>query len=250
MATPIDELFERYGATRDRELRNELVERHMGLAAHIARRYSRPGLHDDVRQAAMVGLVKAVERFDAGHGVAFSTFAGSTIEGELKRFLRDHTWVVRVPRSAKELHLVVERAVDELQHRAGRSPSVDELASHLGIDRDDVLRGLTAGAARRVETLDHGPPDATGSGTAATRALGTDDPSFDALVDRHAVEALLDTLPEREQQIVRLRFFEELSQDRIAERMGISQMHVSRLLRRAFDQLRAQALDASEEVDR
>ena len=126
----------------------------MGLAAHIAKRFSRPGVgDDDLRQVAMLGLVKAVDRFDPNYGVPFAAFAGSTIEGELKRHFRDHSWVVRVPRSAKDLHLMVRRATDELVQQSGRSPSVEEIANYLEIDRDDVLRGLAASSAYHVGTI-------------------------------------------------------------------------------------------------
>ena len=149
------EMFRAYVVSRDRSQRNALVERYMGLAAHIAKRYQRAGNDDDIRQAAMIGLVKAVDRFDPEFGVPFASFAGSTIEGELKRYLRDHTWVVRVPRSAKELHLLVRRASDELAQTNGHAPSVAEIAAHLTLDRDDVLRGLAATAAYDVGSLDN-----------------------------------------------------------------------------------------------
>lgn len=239
-----EELFAEYARTRSRKLRNAIVEHHMGLARHIARRYARPGHEEDVQQAAMLGLVKAVDRFDPSFGVAFSTFAGATIEGELKRYLRDRTWAVRVPRSAKELHLLVRRAAEELSQQSGRSPSVDELATHLGIDRDDVLRGLAASQARSVGSIDRTSDDHDGAPT-EHHALGTTDAALSRVVDRAAVEQLLAHLDEREREIVRLRFFEERSQSEIAAAVGISQMHVSRLLRKAFEQLRHQ-LDADD----
>ncbi len=129
------ELFVAFTRTRDRRLRNELVERHMGLAAHVARRFGRRGpAAEDLRQVAFLALVKAVDRFDPDRNVAFSTFAGRTIEGEIKRHFRDHTWSVRVPRSAKETHLRLRRATDELTQRLGRSPTVQQLAEHLDLD--------------------------------------------------------------------------------------------------------------------
>jgi RNA polymerase sigma-B factor len=239
---PDDELalFREFAATKRRSLRNQLVERHMGLAAHIANRYRRANTNDDdLRQVAMIGLVKAVDRFDPEYGGSFSSFAGPTIEGEIKRHFRDRSWVVRVPRSAKELHLQVRRASDELSHEIGRSPSVDEIARHLGIDRDDVLRGLSAGAAYNVGTIDAGPAD-DGSDTAMDRSavLATVDSGFEDSENRHVILELLDRLPEREREIVRLRFYERMSQSEIGEAVGISQMHVSRLLRQSFDQMR------------
>lgn len=234
------ELFRRFAETRDRSTRNRLVERHMGLAAHIARRYGRSGgAEDDLRQVAMLGLVKAVDRFDPEFGVGFAAFAGTTIEGELKRHFRDKTWAVRVPRAAKELHLLVRRAAEELQQRDGRSPGVDELATYLGVERDDVLRGLAASAAYRVGGLESPSDgdDANGSNDRSA-ALSVDEVGYERAVDRRVVDQLLARLPEREREIVRLRFYEQRSQSEIAAVVGVSQMHVSRLLRRAFEQMR------------
>jgi RNA polymerase sigma-B factor len=231
------EAFEAFRRRPSRRLRNELVERHMGLAHHIASRYTRAGRDEDVRQVAMIGLVKAVDRFDPEHGAAFSSFAGRTIEGEIKRFFRDKSWVLRVPRSAKELHLLVRRAGDELGQSLGRTPTVPEIAAHLQIDRDDVLRGLAATAAYQVGTLMTSSDDDAGVSDRAGFMAEHED-GYERSIDRQLVEQLMDTLPEREREIVRLRFFEELSQSDIAERVGISQMHVSRLLRRSFDTMR------------
>ena len=233
-------LFVEFAATRSRTIRNRLVERHMGLAAHIAKRFSRPGgTEEDLRQVAMLGLVKAVDRFDPGYGAPFAAFAGSTIEGELKRHFRDHSWAVRVPRSAKELHLLVRRAADDLVQRSGRSPSVDDIASYLNLERDDVLRGLSVSAASRVGSLSAGGNEAT-SETALDRigALATEEPGFAHAIDSDIVERLLTRLPERERRIVELRFFEQLSQSEIADAVGVSQMQVSRLLRASFERMR------------
>jgi RNA polymerase sigma-B factor len=234
------ELFREFVVTRDRATRNRLVERHMGLAAHIANRFRRSASNDDdLRQVAMVGLVKAVDRFDPDYGAAFSAFAGRTIEGELKRHFRDRSWVVRVPRGAKELHLLVRRASEELAQATGRSPTIDEIADHLQVDRDDVLRGLSATAAYNVGTLDgSGNDDDSEIGGDRQRALAIDEDGYVATDNRELVEQLLDRLPEREREIVRLRFYERRSQSEIADTVGISQMHVSRLLRRSFEQMR------------
>lgn len=235
-----DDLFRRYRDTGSRALRNELVEQHMGLAAHIARRAGRGRSDDDLRQVAMMGLIKSVDRFDPDRGVAFSAFAGRTIEGELKRYFRDRTWSVRVPRSAKELHLAVRRAIDELGQSLGRSPTVAELAEHLDLARDDVVAGLAAGAAQTAGTLDTGAgDDDDGSGADRNLALSTHDAGFDLTEHREVLRTVLERLPDRERHIVELRFFDELSQSEIAERTGISQMHVSRLLHRSFEQMRA-----------
>src|SRR4051812_36706094 len=232
------ELFFEFAESRSRAVRNRLVERHMGLAAHIAKRFSRPGgTEEDLRQVAMLGLVKAVDRFDPNFGVPFAAFAGSTIEGELKRHFRDHGWAVRVPRSAKELHLIVRRAADELGQSNGRSPSVAEIAEHLGLDREDVLRGLSASAAYHVGTIHGGDGDAE---TPLDRvgALATEETGYEHAMDSHLVERLMERLPERERHIVHLRFYEQLSQADIAAAIGVSQMQVSRLLRASFERMR------------
>jgi RNA polymerase sigma-B factor len=233
-----EELFAEYRRNPRRSVRNQLVERHLGLAVHIARRFSPSTTRDeDIQQVAMLALVKAVDRYDPDIGSVFSAFAGRTIEGEIKRHFRDKTWTVRVPRSAKELHLAVRRANDELTQTLGRSPSVAEVAEHLGIPRDDVITGLSAAAARSVGSIDATTSD---DDTAIDRrdALADVESGFGRTDDEQVVEMLLQTLPEREREIVRLRFYEDLSQAEIAERCGMSQMHVSRLLRKSFEQMR------------
>lgn len=223
-------LFRRYRETGSRAVRNELVEQNMGLAAHIAKRYARNESGDDIRQVAMLGLVKAVDRFDPTIGTPFGSFAGLTIEGEIKRHFRDRSWTVRVPRSAKELHAAIRRGSDEMAQRLGRSPTVEELAEELVISRDDVLRGLSAGAAYQVESI-----DVAGR---AEHVVATEEPTFEATDRKAVVDDLIARLPERERRIVELRFYAEKSQSEIAELVGVSQMHVSRLLRRALETMR------------
>jgi len=234
------ELFREFASSRSRRVRNQLVERHMGLAAHIANRFRRQGGNDDdLRQVAMVGLVKAVDRFDPDYGAAFSAFAGRTIEGELKRHFRDRSWAVRVPRGAKELHLLVRNASEELAQRDGRAPSIDEIAAHLQVDRDDVLRGLSATAAYSVGSLDAGGTDDDDDAPGDRQgALASDEDGYGAVDNQELVVQLIARLSEREQEIVRLRFYERRSQTEIAEAVGISQMHVSRLLPKSFEQIR------------
>lgn len=231
-----DERFRRFAATHDRALRNELVEQHLGLAHHFAARYRRSGVEeDDLHQVAFLGLVKAVDRFDPDRGAAFSTFAGRTIDGELKRHFRDLTWSLRVPRSVKDLHVSVRRATEEMQQQLSRSPTVRELAEHLGVSTDEVLGAIAAVSARRAGSLDRTDDD---GGTDHVAGLGR--PAGTAAVEnRDAVERLLATLGPREREIVRLRFFEQLSQEQIAQRVGMSQMHVSRLLRQSFARMRS-----------
>lgn len=239
MSTPdTTALFDEFARTGDRSVRNRIVEEHMGLAIHIAKRFdARAGRDDDLEQVAMVALVKAVDRFDPSIGVPFSAFAGRTIEGEIKRHFRDTTWSLKVPRGAKELHLAVRRGSAELSTRLGRSPTVAEVAAHLEVSEDDVIVGLSAGEARRAESIDP-PPGDDGVSPDRQRGLARPDAGFVDVEDRAVVDALLETLPDREREIVRLRFYEEMSQVDIAAIVGVSQMHVSRLLRRAFDQLR------------
>lgn len=236
------ELFREFAENRERSTRNALVQRHMGLATHVAARYARSGRHDDdLRQVAMVGLIKAVDRFDPEFGSTFSSFAGRTIEGELKRHFRDKTWAVKVPRSAKELHLLVRNATARLEQLDGRSPNVGRLAEYLEIDRDDVVRGLTVTAASSVSTIDSASSADSGAATDRQAALATTDRSFGDTENDVVVAELMKRLPEREREIVHLRFFENLSQVEIADVVGVSQMHVSRLLRHSFEQMRGLA---------
>ena len=215
----------------------------MGLAIHIARRFDGRTRRDgDIEQVAMLALVKAVDRFDPSMGVPFVAFAGRTIEGEIKRYFRDATWAMKVPRGAKELHLAVRKGVDQLSATLGRSPTVDEVAEHLDDQprRRDHRSRRGRGPIDRIDRprpgrrcIDDRPDGVVGR--AGIRGVDNDD----------AVQALLAKLPEREQMIVRLRFYDELSQSEIAARVGVSQMHVSRLLRAALERLREHA-DASE----
>jgi RNA polymerase sigma-B factor len=231
-----------------RQRRNELVEIHIGLARRIADRLARTRDDPDVQQVAMLGLVKAVDRFDPDRGIPFPAFAGRTIEGEIKRYFRDRTWSVKVPRSAKELHLAVRRGVDELQQQLHRSPTVPEIAAHLDLETDEVLTGLEAGASYTASSLE-------GSSVGAEPApeyqgfLAVEDVGFGDQENRDLVRKLLSRLPERERTIVALRFFDELSQSEIGERLGISQMHVSRLLRASFNQMRAWVAEADALAD-
>jgi RNA polymerase sigma-B factor len=186
----------------------------------------------------MLALVKAVDRFDVTIGVPFTAFAGRTIEGEIKRYFRDSTWAVKVPRGAKELNVAVRRAIDELSVESGRSPTVDEVAVHLGVDRDDVVTGLAADTARSVGTIEPSSDEETGGDRlGATAAF---ERGFGDVDDQQAVTALLANLPERERRIIELRYFHDMSQSEIAQEVGLSQMHVSRLLRAALERLRGQ----------
>jgi RNA polymerase sigma-B factor len=239
----LDELFVAYRANGERAVRNRLVEAHRGLAASIANDYRGRGVDlDDLVQIAMLGMLKAVERFDPERGIPFSSYASRTVNGEIKRYFRDRTWAVRPPRSAQERHLDLRRARTTLSSRLGRPPTVDELAAELDISPDDVLDAVEAGAAYRATSLDARRAGDEDGGPLADRLPAGDAPNGPVEM-RLLVDQLLDQLPDREAEIMRLRFYDELTQSEIAERMGISQMHVSRLMRRCLGDLRA-ALDA------
>ncbi|MEJ7561726.1 MAG: sigma-70 family RNA polymerase sigma factor [Ilumatobacteraceae bacterium] len=236
----LDERWHEYARTRSRELRNELVEANLGLGAHIAQRYSTRGIDEDVRQVAFLALVKAVERFDPKRGVPFSAFAGRTIEGEIKRYFRDSSWTLRVPRAVQERSLGVARLSEQLAQRLGLSPSVSELADYLHVSNDEVIEAIAAGSAARPQSLDVAEDGHVPS------ALGSEDVALIGVLDHVLVERLMAILPEREREIVRLRYFEQMSQTAIAEVMGISQMHVSRLLRRSLDALNVLLVDGAD----
>ncbi|CAN5798049.1 N/A [soil metagenome] len=225
-------LWQLYARDRRRSVRNELVEANLGLAAHIARRYSGRGIDEDLRQVAFLALVKAVERFDVSRGVPFSAFAGRTIEGELKRHFRDTTWTLRVPRAIKERSLYIAKLGEQLAQQLGRSPTVAELAEYLEISTDEVVEAVAAGGASTPSSLDAADEDRVPA------ALGEDDAALLGVQDAVIVDRLLEVLPQREREIVRLRYYLECSQAEIAERVGISQMHVSRLLRRSLEAMR------------
>lgn len=238
-----DELRERFRSLRaepSQALRSELINEFTGLAAYFARRYDRRGVpREDLHQVAMLGLLNAVDRFDPEMETRFVSFAGRTIDGEIKRFFRDRTWSVRMPRRLQELHLRVRRASEELSHTLGRPPTVSELAEHIGVDIDEVLSALDAGNAYRADSLDRPAPGEEDRRSDLAALDG--DAGFVAIEQRSLVQDLLASLPERERRILELRFFQEMSQTEIAAEMGISQMHVSRLLRRTVEQLRDHA---------
>lgn len=230
--------FEEYRRTRDRRLRNQLIEAHRSLAVHLARRFANRGEpFDDLLQVAQLGMLKAAERFDPSRNLEFSTFATATVEGELKRHFRDRTWSVRVPRRPQELHLRLGTAIGELSQRLRRPPRIDELSEELGVTPEEVLEAMEVGDAYRSASLEARTPD--GRELPAFEAvLGRDDSGFELAEHRALLEGLLETLPERERRILYLRFWREKTQTEIAEEIGISQMHVSRLLARTLDELR------------
>ena len=236
----IRELFISYRRSGDLQLRNELINHHVRLAEHLARRFVNRGEPiDDLRQVALIGLLKAVERFDPGRGLQFSTFATPTILGELKRHFRDRGWAVRVPRRVQELHLDLDRTTADLTQELGRPPTPAEIADRVGVREEDVLEGMEAGGLYRLASIDR--PAFDDDSTAPSSRIGGDDPDLESLDDRFAVHDLLRSLPTRERRIVYLRFYEGLTQSEIADHIGISQMHVSRLLVKSLERMAARA---------
>lgn len=236
------EKFHAFAESRSEKLRAELIEAHIGLAEYLARRFANRGEPlDDLVQVASMGLVKAVDRFEPERGLEFSTYATHTIVGELKRHFRDKGWAVRVPRRMQELHLRLSGLVNTLNQDLGRAPTVAEIAQAAGVSEEEVLEAMEAGQAYRFASLD-APVPGDDSGTLAT-SLGEEDASMVDVEHRVALSPLIAKLPERQQKILHLRFFEGLTQSEIATRLGISQMHVSRLLARSLAQLRAGASD-------
>jgi RNA polymerase sigma-B factor len=233
--------FVAFAESRDPKLRDELIEAHLGLAEYLARRFANRGEPtDDLVQVASLGLLKAVDRFDPGRGVEFSTYATHTVVGELKRHFRDKGWAVRAPRRMQELYLRLGKVIATLSQEIGRSPTIQELAIEAQVSEEEVLEALEAGQAYRFASLDApggGGGDDDEGDTMVTH-LGDEDPGMITAERRATLEPLLDQLPKREQAILHLRFFDGLTQSEIASRLGISQMHVSRLLARSLAQLR------------
>lgn len=232
----VKEDFATYAANRDQDVRRRLIEAHLGLAEHLARRFLHRGeAHDDLVQVSSLALVKALDRFDPERGVEFTTFATRTIIGELKRHFRDRGWAVRAPRRIQELYLHIGQVVATLSQEKGRSPSIKEIAIATGATEDDVIEALEAGQGYRSASLDAPGQDGESLGS----RLGGDDAAFSDAEHRVELSPHLAKLPERERQILILRFVEGLTQSEIADRVGISQMHVSRLLSRSLTELRS-----------
>lgn len=240
-----DAKFIEYRRTKDRRVRNELIEAHRHVAERVARRFPNRSLPwDDIFQVAQLGLLKAVERFDPEKGFKFSTFAEPTISGELKRHFRDHLWDVRVPRRAHDLHQAVKKIAEDLIHELDRAPTISEIAERLDVTVDDVMMAMEADSARRAASLS--APIGDADGTPLSEQLGGVDASIERAADRVTMLELVSRLPQREREIIRMRFEENLSQSEIGERLGVSQMHVSRLLRRTLTQLRDQIEDPTQ----
>jgi RNA polymerase sigma-B factor len=234
------QLFARYRGRHDLAAREELVERFLPLATRLAQRYRRGAEPlEDLVQVASVGLLKAIDRFDPERGTAFSSFAVPTIAGELKRYFRDKGWAVRVPRDLQELAQRVDRTTDRLMHELSRAPTVAEIADELGTTLEQVLEAREAAAAHRADSLDRPYDDEHGTRVADT--LGAPEPGYLQAELSATLEAMMSVLSDREREILRLRFAEDLTQSEIGHRVGLSQMHISRLLRQAVARLREAA---------
>jgi RNA polymerase sigma-B factor len=237
------ELFQRLsslpeGSPEREQIRGTLVEMHLPLVEYLARRFRNRGEWlDDLTQVATIGLIKSIDRFDLERGVEFSTYATPTIVGEIKRHFRDKGWAVRVPRRLQELKLSLTKAVGELAQREGRAPTVSELAAHLQMSEEDVLEGLESANAYSTVSLD-APDSGDEDAPAVSDSLGIVDEALEGVEYRESLKPLLERLPPREKKILLLRFFGNLTQSQIAAELGISQMHVSRLLARTLAQLR------------
>jgi RNA polymerase sigma-B factor len=219
-------------------VRDTLIELNLPLVRYAAARFrSRNEPMEDIVQVGTIGLIKAIDRFDPERGVEFPTFAMPTVVGEIKRFFRDTSWSVRVPRRLQELRLALTRAGDELAQKLDRSPTVPELAACLGVSEEDVVEGLAVGNAYTASSLDSAPSEEDGDGPLAER-LGYEDVALEGVEYRESLKPLLARLPARERRIIMLRFFANMTQSQIGEDIGISQMHVSRLLTRTLAQLR------------
>jgi RNA polymerase sigma-B factor len=229
------------GSPEYAELRNRLVRMHLPLVEHLARRFRNRGEPlDDLTQVATIGLIKSVDRFDPDRGVEFSTYATPTVVGEIKRHFRDKGWAVRVPRRLQELRLSLTTATAELSQQHGRSPTVHELAEKLAISEEEVLEGLESANAYSTLSLD--VPDTDDESPAVADTLGAEDEALEGVEYRESLKPLLEDLPPREKRILLLRFFGNMTQSQIAQEVGISQMHVSRLLARTLAQLREKLL--------
>ncbi len=232
-----EELFPLVGT--DPEARDELFNRYAGWAASVANRYRRQGSHyEDVGQAASIGLLSAIDRFDPEYGVKFTTYARKTIIGTLKRYLRDTTWSVRVPRSLSDASVEIKRAGAELEQKLGRAPTPDELAAMLGRSVEEVEMAQEASLAYNAKSVD--APVSADDEASLLLVLGSDDEQFDLADIWYSLEPLISDLDPQEQEVLFLRFFEDMTQTDIAEVVGVSQMQVSRLISRALERLHQQ----------
>ena len=235
-------LLLRYHRHGDHAAREELVRRMLPLARRMARRYHRSDeSFDDLVQVATLGLIKAIDRFDPARATAFSSYAVPTMLGELKRYFRDNGWAVHVPRGMQERVMRVDAAMRELSRTLGRSPAAGEVAAVLGIEPEQVLEAMEAASAYDAVSLEAFRFGDEGDGETYAESIGEEDARFELVEYGATIAPTLAALPARDRMVLRLRFVDDLTQAEIAERVGVSQMHVSRLIRRALDRLRTVA---------
>ena len=235
------QLFARYQGSGDRDAHAALVQRFLPLARSLARRYERSSEPlDDLVQVASLGLLKAIDRFDPARAIAFSSFAVPTIVGELKRHFRDKGWSLRVPRDLQELAVRADRVADELASELGRAPTAAEIAQQIGVGVEQVLDARDAAGARRPVSLDRPRVDAEDD-SHTIDAFGVEERGYELAEQKATLERLMTVLDDRERELVRLRFGEDLTQLEIGARVGVSQMHVSRMIRQIVDRLREAA---------
>src|SRR2546422_8150558 len=233
-------LLRRYHEEGDLAAREKLIEQYMSLVRSLARRYSYRGEQlEDLVQIGAIGLIKAIDRFDLDRGVELTTYATPNIIGEIKRHFRDKGWSVRVPRGLQELNVQLSKLVEQLTVQLARSPTISELAKSAGVEEEEVLEALESGRAYSSLSLSSGS-GATDDGEELDplEAIGTEEHQYDVSEDRAVLEPGFRVLDERERKILHLRFFEGLTQSQIAQQVGISQMHVSRLIRRSLEKIR------------
>jgi RNA polymerase sigma-B factor len=245
-------LLRRYHEQGDVGAREQLIEQYMSLVRSLARRYSYRGEQlEDLVQIGAIGLIKAIDRFDVNRGVELTTYATPNIIGEIKRHFRDRGWSVRVPRGLQELNIQLSRLLEQLTVQHGRSPTISELAKAAGVTDEEVLEALESGRAYTSLSLSAGPSHDEDGELDPLESLGTEEHEFEVSEDRAVLEPGFRVLDERERKILHLRFYEGLTQSQIAQHVGISQMHVSRLIRRSLEKIREEiASDEAIEAER
>jgi RNA polymerase sigma-B factor len=244
-------LLRRYHEDGDLQAREQLIEQYMSLVRSLARRYSYRGEQlDDLVQIGAIGLIKAIDRFDLDRGVELTTYATPNIIGEIKRHFRDKGWSVRVPRGLQELNVQLSRLVEQLTVQLSRSPTIPELAKAAGVEEEEVLEALESGRAYTSLSLSAGSGGGDEDDLDPLESLGTEEHQYEVSEDRAVLAPGFKALDERERRILQLRFFEGLTQSQIAQQVGISQMHVSRLIRRSLEKIRETIAEDEESLTR
>jgi RNA polymerase sigma-B factor len=243
------ELFKRYQKTKDPRIRDELVTMYLNLVEYLARRFKNRGEPvEDLIQVGTIGLLKAIDRFDVNRSVEFTTYATPTIVGEIKRYFRDKGWAIKVPRRLQELNLLINQAVGSLTQELKHSPTVAEIAEHLGVSAEEVIEAMETSEAYSFVSLDRDLSSETDDSFSLLEYIGEEDKDLLGIEDRTTLAEALTQLTQQEQKILYLRFFRGMTQTEIAQQLGISQMHVSRLLRRTLEVLRQKMLEEKEEM--